>query len=125
MLLIRKICLLDNPFKDYKTMNKRDFIIKRMVDIVRQKVPDSEVYLYGSRARGNAKKISDWDFLILLNTPKMSFDFETKFMDDFYEIELESGEVISPLIYTKQDWITNYIATPLFLNIKKEGIRVL
>ena len=34
---------------------------------------------------------------------KVSFDFETKVIDDLYEVELETGEVISPLIYTKED----------------------
>jgi hypothetical protein len=45
-------------------------------------------------------------------------------MDKLYEIELETGAVISPLIYTKSDWNTNYPATPLFLNIQREGERV-
>ena len=54
--------------------------------IVDKNAPDSEVYLYGSHARGNAKKLSDWDLLILLNTTGVSFDFETKFMDEFYEL---------------------------------------
>lgn len=105
-------------------MKKRDFILKRIIDVVNQTAPNSEIYLYGSRARGTAKKISDWDFLILINDQKISFDFETKFMDNFYEVELETGEVISPLIYTKQDWTVNHTATPLFSNIKKEGIRI-
>ena len=48
-------------------MKKREFIIKRIVDIVNQTAPNSELYLYGSRARGTSKKSSDWDLLILLN----------------------------------------------------------
>jgi predicted nucleotidyltransferase len=105
-------------------MSKKDFILKRVVDVVNQTAPNSEVYLYGSRAKGTAKNVSDWDFLVLLNTQNVSFDFETRFMDNFYEIELETGEVLSPLIYSKQDWLTKYNASPLFSNIKKEGIRI-
>jgi len=105
-------------------MSKKDFILKRIVDVVNQTAPNSEVYLYGSRARGTSKKVSDWDFLVLLNTQNVSFDFETRFMDNFYEIELETGEVLSPLIYSKQDWLTKHNASPLFSNIKKEGIRI-
>ena len=86
--------------------------------------PDSEVYLYGSQARGSAKKLSDWDLLILLNRPGISFDLETKFMDDFYDLELETGEVISPLIYSKTDWNNKYAITPLFEIIKNEGIKL-
>lgn len=105
-------------------MTKRDFIIKKIVDVIDQTAPDSELYLYGSHARGTAKRNSDWDFLILLNTQQLPFDMETKFMDNLYEIEIETGEVISPLIYTKQDWVTNHSATPLYTNINREGIRI-
>ena len=105
-------------------MKKRDLILKMIVDAVEQTAPNSEIYLYGSRARGTAKKISDWDLLILLNSQNLTFDFETRVMNDFYEIELETGEIISPMIYTKTDWNTNHQFTPLFANIKKEGVKL-
>ena len=92
--------------------------------VVDKNAPDSEVYLYGSQARGNAKRLSDWDLLILLNSANVSFDFETKFMDEFYELELKTGEIFSPLIYSKKDWNSNYSITPLYENIQKEGIRL-
>jgi predicted nucleotidyltransferase len=99
-------------------------ILNKIIKVVNNTAPDSEVYLYGSRARGAARKISDWDILILLNSKKITFDFETKFMDEFYDIEVETGEIISPLIYTKTDWNKNHSITPLFDNIQKEGIRI-
>lgn len=105
-------------------MKKRELILKRIMDAVEHTAPNSEIYLYGSRARGTAKKMSDWDLLILLNSQNITFDFETRVMNDFYDIELETGEVISPMIYTKTDWNTNHIFTPLFANIKREGIRL-
>ena len=105
-------------------MKRRDLIIQRIVDIINQTEPNSELYLYGSRARGTAKKSSDWDFLILLNSDQLSFDNETKLIDDIYEVELETGEVISPLIYTKLDWRTRHQATPLYFNINNEGIKL-
>ena len=105
-------------------MIKKEQILKRIIMVVNNNAPDSEVYLYGSQARGNAKKLSDWDLLILLNTPKVSFDFETKFMDEFYELELETGEIFSPLIYSKSDWKSKYSITTLFENIQREGIKL-
>ena len=105
-------------------MSKDEQIVQRIITIANKTAPDSEVYLYGSRARGKAKKLSDWDLLILLNSINISFDFETKFMDDFYEIELETGAIISPMIYSKQQWMEDYISTPLFENIQKEGVRI-
>jgi len=32
-------------------------------------VPDAEVILYGSQARGNSGQYSDWDFLIIIDQP--------------------------------------------------------
>jgi uncharacterized protein len=106
------------------TMNQKDKILNAIIKVANKNAPDSEVYLYGSQARGDSKKFSDWDLLILLNRKEISFDFETKFMDDFYEIELETGEIISPLIYSKNDWIENHSITPLFENIQKEGVKI-
>jgi predicted nucleotidyltransferase len=99
-------------------------ILKRIIGVVDKSAPDAELYLYGSRARKEATNLSDWDLLILLNTNRISFDFETAFMDEFYNIEVETGEIISPLIYTKTDWNENHSITPLFENISKEGIRI-
>ncbi|HOS16636.1 MAG TPA: nucleotidyltransferase domain-containing protein [Bacteroidales bacterium] len=105
-------------------MNKKDSILQMIIQLVDKTAPDSEVYLYGSRARGNAKSFSDWDLLILINKSNVSYDFETKFMDEFYELELETGEIFTPLIYAKNDWNSNHSITPLFENIKREGVKL-
>ena len=105
-------------------MKKYDRIITKIIKITNLKYPDSEVYLYGSHARGNTNKYSDWDILILLNRKSIPFKMETNIMDDFYELELKTGEIISPLVYSKSDWVTKYSITPLYENIQKEGIRI-
>ena len=105
-------------------MKRRELILKKIVDIVEQTVPNSEIYLYGSRARGTFNEMSDWDLLVLLNSQNITFDFETQVINEFYEIELEMGEVITPMIYSKDDWNKNHPYTPLFENIKREGVRI-
>jgi predicted nucleotidyltransferase len=105
-------------------MRDSNKIINEIVRMANLKYPDSEIYLYGSRARGDSKNFSDWDLLILLNRQNIPFDVETEVMDDFYDVELETGAVISPLIYSKSDWDERHSMTPLFENIKKEGIRI-
>jgi uncharacterized protein len=105
-------------------MKKSNKIISEIVRMANAKYPDSEIYLYGSQARGDSRKFSDWDLLVLLNVQNIPFDLETKVMDDFYDIELEIGAVISPLIYSKSDWNERHSMTPLYENIKKEGIRI-
>jgi predicted nucleotidyltransferase len=105
-------------------MSSREEIIDKIVKLANTKYPDSEIFLYGSRARGNVKSISDWDLLVLLNSPNIPFNMETKLMDEFYELELETGAIISPLIYSKTDWNRNHSITPLYENIKKEGVKI-
>jgi predicted nucleotidyltransferase len=105
-------------------MTKKEQILQKLVGVLNKAAPDSEMYLYGSQARGDAQKLSDWDLLILLNIQRLSFDFETKLMDDFYDVELETGEIISPLIYVKKDWNENYSISPFFKIVMKEGIRI-
>jgi|GEM_PF-5413814 len=43
-------------------------------------------------------------FAYLAEKNKITFADETGFMDAFYELELETGEVLSPLIYSKSEW---------------------
>lgn len=102
---------------------KRNFI-QKIKTVAHRWMPQAEVFLFGSRARGTAKPTSDWDLLILLNTNTVSFDTETQLMDIFYDLELETGEVISPLIYTKEQWSQKRVNTPLFHTIEKEGVRL-
>jgi len=102
-----------------------DQLINRILGVVNKTAPQSQVFLYGSRARGSASNSSDWDVLILMNKRKISFTDETGFMDAFYEIELETGEIISPLIYSINEWKRKYSKTPLYENIKREGIQLM
>jgi len=86
--------------------------------------PDSEIYLFGSRARGDYSKYSDWDLLVLLNSDDISFAHETSLYDRLFDIELKTGEVISPIVYSKKEWNNKYNITPLYESIAKEGVRI-
>lgn len=103
-------------------MNEK--IVKKIVAAITKTAPNSEIFLYGSRARGDFAKLSDWDLLILLNYDNIPFSLETKLIDNLFEVELETGAVISPIIYSKKEWENKYYITPLFENIKKDGIKI-
>jgi predicted nucleotidyltransferase len=105
-------------------MTKKEKILKSIVEAVSKTAPDSEIYLYGSRARGDFKEYSDWDLLILLNKDKIPFSLETEIIDDLFDVELETGEVITPLIYPKKEWLERLFVTPIYENITKEGIKI-
>jgi len=52
-------------------------ILESIKDVLQTIVPNAKVILFGSRARGDARKGSDWDLLILLDQPRIEVaDFE-------------------------------------------------
>ena len=100
----------------------QDLFLKRISSKVRNSDPDAIVYLYGSRARGDNHTESDWDLLILVDDKKVTNDIEDRFRNELFEIELESGQIISTLIYPKDYWNNVMTITPLFKNVSKEGV---
>ena len=85
--------------------------------------PKAQVIIFGSRARGDAKKESDWDILILTDYP-VSTEIERSFRNNLFDIEIETGEVFSTFVYQKRVWNTKHKVTPLYRNIKREGVRI-
>jgi predicted nucleotidyltransferase len=87
-------------------------------------VPDATIILYGSRARGNADPMSDYDMLILIDR-EVSRPLEEKIGDALYAIELEQGIVIPAIIFNRDDWNQPHFRTlPLHENIDREGVIV-
>jgi len=83
--------------------------------------PKAKIYLFGSRGRGTAKSDSDWDLLILIKKDFISVEEEQKIVHPLYELEFETGEIISPLVYSEDEWNTKYKITPFYQNVMKEG----
>ena len=81
----------------------------------------AEVILFGSRARGDFKSNSDWDFLILLDKQNLAKELKNTIWDKLYELELKTGTVISSIVHSKSDWKKRSV-TPFYQSIKKEGI---
>lgn len=84
--------------------------------------PYAKVILFGSRARGEGRVDSDWDFLIL-TSKEVTPNLEDKFRAKLYELELEYEQVISYVIESLQNW-ENYLNSEFYKNIQADGIEV-
>ena len=86
--------------------------------------PLSRIILYGSRARDDAQKESDWDLLILVEK-NLSEDDKMKIRYALFEIEWETNEVICSIIHSNSEWNDPVMqAMPFCQNIVREGIGI-
>ena len=100
---------------------------KQLVKLVDQTVhelePGADIILYGSRARGDARPDSDWDFLILLNG-EVDFKRTDRIRDHLYDVELEYDQIISSIVRNRGEWYSKYQVTPLYKNVSREGVTI-
>lgn len=98
-------------------------IIPQLIkDSIKLDHKDADVILFGSRARNEAKIDSDWDILVLLNQPTVTYKDEQAIRHKLFKIEVEKNAAISTFVYAKNDWNTRHKITPLYENIRKEGL---
>mgnify|MGYP002623896836 CR=1 FL=1 len=82
---------------------------EKMIHAIRETaqkvVPEGgQVWLYGSRARGNAHQESDWDLLILLNKPSITSQDEDAIAYPFVLTGWKNDMAVSPQLYTFEEW---------------------
>jgi uncharacterized protein len=112
-----------------KTLNewkKRTTKATNLLNIVKKRVhridPNADIVFYGSRVRGDAKKYSDWDFLVLVDQA-VDRNLTIKIRNSMYEIELETDEILSTIVRSKQEWRSpRYSVLPFKHNVESEGI---
>lgn len=80
-----------------------------------------EAYLYGSRARGDSKRDSDWDILVIVDEDTKGEDLYAKYAFPFAEIGWKFGEEIIPVLFTRSEW-DNQKDTLFFHNILSDHI---
>ncbi|MEI8202869.1 MAG: nucleotidyltransferase domain-containing protein [Bacteroidota bacterium] len=103
-------------------METQETLIYKIKETVKNVNASATVIMYGSHARGDSKETSDWDILILTSEP-VNFKIEEKYSYPLYELEWETGNVISVLVKSKAEWESpKYKVTSLYQNIQKEGI---
>lgn len=64
----------------------------------------SKLYLYGSRARGDAREDSDWDLLLLLDKPQKDPNDFDLYAYPIMERGFDLWQYFSVHTYTKDEW---------------------
>ena len=82
---------------------------------------DATIMLYGSRARGDNRKDSDWDLLILLNKEKVTLNDIDEVEYPLRELGWSIGQDINPVLYTNKEWNENSF-TPFCKNVTEDCI---
>ena len=91
--------------------------VKRVVD---QVASAHQVVLFGSRARGDFRKDSDWDFLIIIDQEAFGQEEKEHLRDKLYELELATDSVLNAIIHTRREWEQRAV-TPFYEVIQEEG----
>lgn len=101
---------------------RRPQIVAEIRDTIRSIDPHATTILYGSEARGEARRDSDIDLLILVDGNKLDLKREQQYTTPLFMIEWKTGVIVSPTVMLKKEWEQRPIVTPFYLNVKNEGI---
>lgn len=103
--------------------------IEQVINIFSEKIKNilgervKKIILYGSYARGDFNNHSDVDIMILTDCNDEEIEYYRDLISDVaFDIELEKGIVISPIIKNITKYNTRVNFVPFYANVQKEGV---
>ncbi|MGX8712205.1 MAG: nucleotidyltransferase domain-containing protein [bacterium] len=98
---------------------RQNQVIQRITELGQRILPEgASLWLYGSRARGDARPDSDYDLLILLDKDHLTRkDYDCVF--DLRMLGMELNEEINPVVYPKKQW-NAWSYTPFYYNVEED-----
>jgi len=102
-------------------MINKEYILKLIKASVIAIDPKAVLILFGSFARDEYREDSDVDLLVLIDKDKITRTDEKRIKYPLYDIEFETGTIISPMIFSKHEWETRHKITPFYENVVREG----
>lgn len=101
---------------------RRPEIIEKLRNAIRENIPDTEVWMYGSEARGDARHDSDIDLLILIDADRVSYSERKRIGDPLYSVSLETEIPIHTVFRTTKEWEKQ--RSPFYYNVMRERVRL-
>jgi len=80
-----------------------------------------ELWLFGSRARGEARPDSDYDLLVLVDHD--TTDLRDRILDLQVEMLNRHDALVTTLLHTQEDWRRQQ-GYPIAINIAREAVRL-
>ena len=107
---------------DFKVHNEKEILaqIKKAILAI---VPDAQVYLFGSRARGDWHDESDWDILVLTQET-VNRSLKHRIYEKVFPISLQIGDFINYIVVNENDWNEKPSYYVLHTSIKPDMISV-
>ncbi len=103
---------------------EQEQVIQRIKELGQKILPEgASLWLYGSRARGDARPDSDYDLLILLDKDTLSALDYDRYNYPLYDLGLDINVDISPRIFTKKQWIS-WSYDPFNKNVERDKMIV-
>ena len=102
------------------------FLNPQLTEQIRKAVysvePNAKILLYGSYARGDFHKESDIDLLVLVKKNSITLAEEKAIRYSLYDVEIDTGNIISPIIRAEKNWEEGRYLTSLYENIQTDGV---
>jgi predicted nucleotidyltransferase len=99
-------------------------LLQQIREAVLSVEPDAQIYLFGSRARGDCRVDSDWDFLILLDGP-VDRARTSRVRHALFDIELEADSILSSIVRNADDWNSRlFCESPFYRSVNRDRVAV-
>lgn len=109
------------PYASWQAKTADTELLQRCKEAIRTVVPDADVILYGSRARGDATDGSDYDLLVLTDRSP-DFGIHERLISSIFPLQ-EDGAVMTLSIHNRTRWNSElYKAMPFRKNVNREGV---
>lgn len=96
-------------------------VLDKFKTLLSERLPDFQMMLFGSRARGDADECSDMDVIVIADS--LDKEIEDYISDCAWEAGIDDGIVVCPVSYSKEEWESSLSRQSSFAkSVKRDGV---